>query len=608
MPESPSTATTPAEILSSENLAAHGGLSNGEHGPVRRHQLPTNTQHPCFMAMYLFYDKIKARLFQVFLVVYHVYLAVVITRSWTAEQNWCTDPKFMTIVTVVFHVTTLSFTLSSIWSRMRQGPLRRLESSIVYVKEASVHRLLWFIALTCIAMLIVVSSNPHVKHLVSMLGMVTIILICYMFSYNRKKIPWNVVLWGILLQFLLGGTIIRLGVGRAVFVCIGSKIKQMMNYSAFGGEFTFGFLSTGVLEGGIRFHSPIFTFQVAPMAVYFSFLLSVAVYYGCARSIIYYVALGLHWTTGATASDTLCAATNIFIAQADIPWILQPYINEMTLSEIHTAMASGFGSMSAPTFVMLLSFHVEPLHLMVASLISAPAVLVTSKMLFPEMETPVTKFDPFLKIRRSEHNVLEATFGSVRNMLKVLFALAANLIASIAFLEFLNAILRNVTTQLGWRAVDVQWIIARLFIPISMMMGIPLDECERVARLIGVKTYVNEILALSELKELADSGFLTKRTQLIATYALCGFSNVGSIGIQLAAWSTLCTRRLPELSALSIRALVAGILCDFMTGCVAGALIHGDDEGSPSPAFLASKLLFLLTFVGTGKCTGPRSI
>ncbi|XP_075534585.1 sodium/nucleoside cotransporter 1-like [Dermacentor variabilis] len=394
---------------------------------------------------YLAYrGRVRPRLWLCPVALYTAYLCCAVRLSWHASDDWCSEPRFQALV---------ALTVCSAWALLQVARLvgslyrkrgARIDHALDQAAEQGCAVVFWCVLYALLVGCIMVDSLPDIHRIWSALGVGAIVGICYIFSCERRK-------------FALGAVMIRSSVGHSAVTCLGTKLKAVINFSRVGAQFAFGHAATGVIGESTPRQPHVFAFHVMTMTVFFSFLMSLVAFYGCLRKAILSVATSLRWSTGVSPCDALCVATNIVAAQNDLPWILRGYVGDMTLSQLHTAMASGFGSLSAATFAALVSYEVDVASLISACVMSAPAVLVTSKMLLPEIEHPDRSFEFLLRMKiRQEKNWLEASLYAIRNNVRVLALMCVNLLGIIAFLDLLNSALVQATETVGWHVVDVQ--------------------------------------------------------------------------------------------------------------------------------------------------------
>ncbi|XP_072145426.1 sodium/nucleoside cotransporter 2-like [Dermacentor andersoni] len=333
-----------------------------------------------------FRGRVRPRLWLCPVTLYTAYLCCAVHLSWHASDDWCSEPRFQALVALTLCSAWALLQVARLAGRVYRKRGARIDHALDRAAEQGCAAVSWCVLYALLAGCIMVDSLPDMHRIWSAMGVGAIVGICYIFSCERRK-------------FALGAIMIRSSVGRGVVTCLGTKLKAVINYSRVGAQFAFGHAATGVIGESMPRQPHVFAFHIMTMTVFFSFLMSLVAYYGCLRKAILSVAASLRWSTGVSPCDALCVATNIVAAQNDLPWILRGYVGDMTLSQLHTAMASGFGSLSAATFAALISYEVDVASLISACVMSAPAVLVTSKMLLPEIEHPDSSFEFLLRMK-----------------------------------------------------------------------------------------------------------------------------------------------------------------------------------------------------------------
>ncbi|MBE9043015.1 NupC/NupG family nucleoside CNT transporter [Pleurocapsales cyanobacterium LEGE 10410] len=403
------------------------------------------------------------------------------------------------------------------------------------------------------------------NRLISLLGLFVFVGISYLCSNNRKLVPWNTVLWGVGLQLILGVVILRSAIGLRAFQYLGSVAEQLLNFSDAGAELVFG-------EG---FAEHFIAFKILPTIIFFSAFISLLYHYNILPRIV----AGMGWimmkTMKTSGAESLSCAANIFVGNTEAPLTIKPYLSSLTRSELHSVVTGGFATIAGGVMAAYISFGIPAEHLLAASVMSAPAALAISKLFCPETEQPQTRGEIKTLADSSYVNGIDAiTTGTIEG-LKLALNVGAMLIAFLGLLALLNSLLGWLGNQIGIPLLSLEWIFSYLMFPIAWLMGIPLADCQEVAVLLGKKLIFNEFIAYLDLKELVAGEIpaISERAKIIATYALCGFSNLGAIGIQIGGISAIAPDRQPDLARLSIRALAAGSIACFMTACVAGILI-----------------------------------
>ncbi|MGB7085127.1 MAG: NupC/NupG family nucleoside CNT transporter [Phormidesmis sp.] len=401
------------------------------------------------------------------------------------------------------------------------------------------------------------------ERLVALLGLCAFIGFAYLISVNRPAIRWQPVLWGLALQLIFALFILRTAVGLAIFQWLGSVVSAFLDFSDAGASFVFG----------ENFQDFFFAFKVLPTIIFFSAFISLLYHYGILQRAVQAVAWVMMRTMKTSGSETLSAAGNIFVGQTEAPLLIKPYVATMTMSELHAVMTGGFATIAGGVLAAYVSFGISPKDLIAASVMSAPAALAISKIMFPETEVSPTRGEVSLKVERTTTNGIDAIASGALDGLKLALNIGAMIIAFLAILAAFNALLGFVGGLFGYPNFSLEMILAVLLAPVAWLMGIPWADCSAVGTLLGKKTILNEFIAYLDLQTLIQENAISERSVTIATYALCGFANVGSIGIQLGGIGGIAPNRRTDLARIGLRAMIAGTLACFMTACIAGILL-----------------------------------
>ena len=399
----------------------------------------------------------------------------------------------------------------------------------------------------------------------SLLGLIAFIGISYLFSNNRQLIPWHTVLWGVALQLILGVFILKSAIGLTVFQFLGSGVRQFLDFSDQGAKLVFG-------DG---FEEHFIAFKILPTIIFFSAFISLLYHYNILPRIVAMMGWVMMRTMKTSGAESLSSAANIFVGQTEAPLMIKPYVSQLTKSELHSVMTGGFATIAGGVMAAYIAFGIPAEHLLSASVMSAPAALAVSKIFYPETEKPQTQGNIETLPQVKYVNVIDAiTTGTIEG-LKLALNVGAMLIAFLGLLALFNSLLAVLGNTIGIPSLSLEGIFSYVMFPVAWLMGVPITDCHNVAVLLGKKIIFNEFLAYLDLKELIseDSPTISERAKIIATYALCGFSNLGSIGIQIGGISAIAPSRQQDLAQLSFRALVSGSIACFMTACVAGILI-----------------------------------
>ncbi len=403
------------------------------------------------------------------------------------------------------------------------------------------------------------------ERLISLLGLGVFVGLSYAFSVHRQAVRWRLVAIGIGLQFIFGILILKFPLGLRIFQALGDGVSQFLSFSDQGANFVFG-------EDLLKTYF-VFAFKVLPTVIFFSSFITILYHYGILQRIVQAIAKLMQRTMQTSGSETLSAASNIFVGQTEAPLLVKPYVATMTKSELHAVMTGGFATIAGGVMAAYISFGIPAEHLIAASVMSAPAALAISKLLYPETEESPTAGDVKLETPKVYSNALDAAATGASDGMKLALNIAAMLIAFLGLLALVNAVVSGLGGLVGFPELTVEQILAWLLAPVAWLMGVPWSEAGQVGMLLGKKTILNEFIAYLDLSELVKNSQISERAEIIATYALCGFSNIGSIGIQIGGIGAMAPERQADLAQLGVRAMIAGSIACFMTACIAGLLI-----------------------------------
>lgn len=437
--------------------------------------------------------------------------------------------------------------------------------------------------------------------------------LAWLLSVDRRRFPWRVALWGVGLQLIFGVFVLKTAAGLALFGFLNEVVARLLEFTEDGSRFLFGdYLDTEFTVA----------LNVLPTIIFFSSLMSVLYHLGWMQKVVQGVAWIMQRTLRTSGAETLSAAANIFVGQTEAPLVVKPFVNDMTRSELMAVMTGGFATVAGgvlAAYVGMLRDHFPDIagHLIAASVMSAPAALVVAKVIVPEVDTPKSAQSLALETEKPHVNVIDAAAGGAGEGLKLALNVGAMLLAFLALVAMLNylvalpALVHNqwvwgeLAEALGagripegcadptgaaayascieqgraaiggswsaWQPWSLELILGYLFWPLAFVMGVPVEDCAAVAALLGEKLVLNEFVAYLHLAGQLEG--LSERATVIATYALCGFANLGSIAIQIGGIGGIAPERRGELAQLGLRAMLAGTLAAFMTACVAGILV-----------------------------------
>ncbi len=410
------------------------------------------------------------------------------------------------------------------------------------------------------------------------LGLLAMVGAGWLLSEKRRAINWRTVAWGVALQAIFAALILKTAPGLWFFDKVNTGITTLLSFQAEGAKFVFGPLGYAPDEKeSLGF---FFAFQVLPTIVFFSSLMSILYYLGIMQRVVVFFARIMAHTCRISGAESLSASANIFVGQTEAPLLIRPYVEGMTRSELMCVMTGGMATVAGgvmAAYVLMLKQYCPDIagHLMAASVMSAPAALVLAKMMVPETGRPQTMGKVEVAYKDPSVNLIDAAANGATTGLQLALNVGAMLVAFMSLLAMANWGVKALCGLAGHPDVGLEALLGWLCSPIAWLLGTPWEDCQTVGRLIGEKTILNEFVAYTDLtKHYADPAVphISHRAYVIATYALCGFSNFLSIGIQIGGIGALAPSRRADLARLGIKALVAGSLACFMTAAIAGLL------------------------------------
>ena len=404
------------------------------------------------------------------------------------------------------------------------------------------------------------------------LGLLAMLGLAYAFSTNRKAIRIKTVAWGLGLQFAFAVFVLRSEIGRQIFQKAGDTVNRLLAYAFAGSEFVFGEL--GQRGSHLGFY---FAFQVLPTIIFIAAFFAVLYHYGIMQFIIRIAAWVMTRVMGASGAESLNVAASIFMGQTEAPLTIRPFLPDLTRSELMTVMTSGMAHVSGAIMAAYIAYGIEPKHLLSAVIMTAPGTILVAKMLVPETESPKTAGKVVMSEEEEQaeksENLLGAIARGTTDGLHLALNIAAMLISFLALIALANGIMGGIHNTLGisWFPSSLQQIFGKLFAPVAWVIGIPWRDCPAIGSLLGTRMVLNELVAFSQLGP--QRAMLDPRSFTIATFALCGFANLSSIGIQIGGIGALAPNKRGELARLGIRAMLAGTMANLMSASIAGMLL-----------------------------------
>ena len=400
------------------------------------------------------------------------------------------------------------------------------------------------------------------------IGILALLMIAYALSNNRKAIKFETVFWGLGLQAFFGIIILKIPFIKSQFFFVDKIFKTLISFSDKGSDFLFS-----SFVPGIGYHEAMinFAFRALPVVIFFSSLISIAYHFGIIQIIVKWVAKLMEKSMKTSGAETLSISANIFVGQTEAPILIRPYIKSMTTSELMAIMTGGFATV-AGSVLALYVLWLEKIpgiagHMLAASIMSAPASLVIAKLIYPETEKTNSLDELDLHIEKNTANAMDALGNGATQGLKLAANIGAMLIAFISILSMINFTLEYFLN------INLQGILGIIFSPLAWTMGIPWKEADIVGRLMGEKIVLTELIAYGSLGDLINNNLISERSAIISSYALCGFANFGSIGIQLGGIGSMAPEKRNVLSKIVLKAMVGGALASWLTATIAGILI-----------------------------------
>lgn len=403
------------------------------------------------------------------------------------------------------------------------------------------------------------------ERLISVVGLLTMVLIAFLISEDRKKINWRTVISGLLLQIFFGLIILKTGFGRGIFEGAREFFAGILNFTNEGSNFVFGSLNDASKVGFV------FATMVLPTIIFMSSLMSVLYHIGIMQIIISATAKVMVKVMGTSGAESLAAAANIFAGQTEAPLVVKPFVGKMTRSELMSLMTGGMATVAGGVLAAYVGLGIDAGHLLAASVMSAPAALVCAKIMVPERETSLTQGSIKMSYEKTSTNLIDAAAFGAGEGLKLALNVGAMLLAFIALIALVNGLLGKVGGLFSVPNLSLEMVTGYLFAPIAWLLGVPWSEAFQVGVLLGKKLVINEFVAYLDLQKQMTT--LSERSVIISTYALCGFANFSSIAIQLGGIGTIAPERRKDLAELGIKCLVGGTLACLMTAAIAGIFV-----------------------------------
>jgi CNT family concentrative nucleoside transporter len=418
------------------------------------------------------------------------------------------------------------------------------------------------------------------------IGIAVILGLAFLWSNNRKKINYRLVVTGLLLQITLAVFILKVPIGQDIFFWLGKAINKLLDFSKEGGLFVFGDLTkvTQILPEGIV-KSGVFLFILLPTIIFVCVLVSMAYHIGLMQRVIAVIARFVHWAMRVSGSEALSNVASAFVGQVEAQIMIRPYLSGMTMSELLASMTGSMACIAGGVMAVYISMGVPASYLLAASLMAAPGALVIAKIVFPETEESETKGTVKLEVKKEHSNIMDAISHGASDGMKISINVIAMLIGVIALIALIDALLGYFGHLLGWIGLSLDTlglnvdnlrlkdVVGAFFSLFAIIMGVPPSESLHVGSLMGTKMVINEFVAYSDLSPMIQQGFLSAKSVVIASFALCGFANFSSIAIQLGGIGVLVPNRKADLARLGFKAMLCGTMASYISASLAGILL-----------------------------------
>ncbi|EEY99990.1 NupC/NupG family nucleoside CNT transporter [Vibrio mimicus] len=397
--------------------------------------------------------------------------------------------------------------------------------------------------------------------LFGIIGVTVLILCAYLLSESRSAINWKTVSRALLLQIGFAALVLYFPLGQAALSSLSNGVSGLLSFADIGIRFLFGDLAdTGF----------IFAIRVLPIIIFFSALISALYYLGVMQKVIAFIGGGIQRFLGTSKAESLVATGNIFLSQGESPLLVRPFLANMTRSELFAVMAGGMASVAGSVLGGYAGLGVDLKYLIAASFMAAPGSLMMAKIIIPERGTPIDQSQVELD-KAQDSNLIDALASGAMNGMKVAVAVGTMLIAFVSVIAMVNTGLENLGELVGFSGITLQALFGYLFAPLAWVIGIPSHEVLAAGSYIGQKVVMNEFVAFIDFVE--HKALLSEHSQVIITFALCGFANIGSIAIQLGSIGVIAPERRSDVANLGIKAVIAGTLANLMSACLAGIFI-----------------------------------
>jgi CNT family concentrative nucleoside transporter len=412
----------------------------------------------------------------------------------------------------------------------------------------------------------IAAEVPMLVRLTGLLGIVVIMVLAYAMSHNRRAIRWKTVYWGLALQVAFAIFVLRIPFGQEMFRRLGAGVTAILHYSYAGSSFVFGELGKADSSLGV-----IFAFQILPAIIFVSALFAMLYYLGVMQVVVRACAVVMTKLLGASGAESLNVGASIFMGQTEAPLTIRPFLPRMTQSELMTVMTAGMAHVSGSIMAAYIAFGVQAQHLLSAVIMTAPGTIMMAKMFEPETMVPETSGNVKIDIPKTDVNLVDAAARGTGEGLHLMLNVIAMLISFIALIALVNGGMGWLHSYVNWFPENLQTVLSWIGRPVAWLLGISWKDSGAIGGLLGTRAVLNEFIAFSQLGQMKSA--LDPRSFTIASFALAGFANFSSVGIQIGGIGALAPDRKGDLARLGFRAMLAGTLANFLSAAIAGILL-----------------------------------
>lgn len=496
------------------------------------------------------------------------------------EPNWCMGYGFFVIMFIIFYLFWIYYWAFKpyIGQKLYDNQIEPvIDKWLIFSRETLISIIMLVVVIVLVVAYLGFECRDDANKLVGISGPLLFILLGIAISKKRSAIPWRIVVHGLLGQLILGILCIRLKVGRDIFNCAGEKVSRFLRFTDYGARFVYG---DRICD------EYVFAFAILAVIFFFSVVTSILYYLGFMQFILGAFGYILQAMVGTTVCESVNAVGNVFLGMSESPLMIRPYIQYLTMSELHCICTSGFATVAGTLLGAYISFGASPAYLITASVMAAPGGLAIAKLYWPETEESLTKSDNIQLEKSTDGSILDAASSGAANGLMIVLGIVSNIIAFLAIIYFLNAVTEWFFELAGKDGVTFSFLLTKLFTPLVFVMGVPTYDCENIAMVVAEKTLINEFIGYKSLGQLILSNKVDQRSAGIATFALCGFANPGSLGIIIASLSAMAPNRRSDITRVAVRALLAGSIVSFTSASIAGILVQESELDKLSAKFL----------------------